>query len=109
MEIRGYDRLADSLQKLDILVIANALGEHQGDVMGAAFTPVECDAVRDWVRDGGSLLLIADHLPFGDAAATLAQRFGIEMGRGWALDKGNSEGNPSILVFSRTNNLLGDH
>jgi hypothetical protein len=100
---------ADPLQKLDILVIANALGERQGDVMGAAFTPVECDAVRDWVRDGGSLLLIADHLPFGDAAATLAQRFGIEMGRGWALDKGNSEGNPSILVFSSTNNLLGDH
>ncbi len=100
---------AASLKNLDILIIANALGGRQNGVMGAAFTPEECDAVRDWVRSGGSLLLIADHVPFGDAAATLAHRFGVEMGRGWALDSRNSDGNPSILVFSSTNHLLGSH
>jgi len=98
-----------SLRQIDILVIANALGERKDGVMGSAFTPAECDAVRDWVRDGGSLLLVADHLPFGDAAAILAQRFGIEMGRGWAMDSRNSDGNPTILVFSADNHLLGDH
>src|ERR1700687_2853175 len=74
------------LKGLDILVIANALGEVRDGSMGPAFTPLECDAVRDWVRGGGSLLLIADHAPFGDAAAILAQRFGVEMGRGYVMD-----------------------
>src|SRR5215471_13816715 len=64
------------LQRHDVLVIANALGEERGL---SAFTDEECDAVRDWVRAGGSLLLIADHTPFGAAAKTLAMRFGVEM------------------------------
>jgi hypothetical protein len=50
--------------------------------MGPAFTPAECDAVRDWVRGGGALLLIADHVPWGDASAILARQFGVEMGLG---------------------------
>ncbi len=93
---------------LDILVIANALGEVSDGSMGPAFTSMECDAVRDWVRGGGSLLLIADHAPFGDAAAILAQRFGVEMGRGYVMDPKNSDGNPTTLcspprtVFSAT-------
>lgn len=39
-----------SLKSLDILVIANAMGEVRDGATGPAFTPVECDAVRDWVR-----------------------------------------------------------
>jgi hypothetical protein len=99
----------EALRQIDILVIANALGERKDGIMGSAFTPSECDEVRDWVRAGGSLLLIADHVPFGDAAAILARRFGIEMGRGWAMDSRNSDGNASVLVFSTDNRLLGDH
>ena len=34
-------------------------------------------AVRDWVKGGGSLLLIADHMPFPGAAGTLASAFGV--------------------------------
>jgi hypothetical protein len=30
-----------------------------------AFTETGCDVIRDWVRDGGSLLLVADHAPTG--------------------------------------------
>jgi len=37
-----------------------------------AFTEAECDEVRDWVRDGGSLLLIADHAPIGGANEILS-------------------------------------
>jgi len=115
MESDGYvvsaaPRFASGLLKgVDILVIANALGEARDGGMGPAFTPLECDAVRDWVRDGGSLLLIADHAPFGDAAAIMAERFGVEMGRGYVVDLKNSEGNPTNLVFSVENGLLGDH
>lgn len=102
-----------SLEDFKVLVIANALGAEEMDDTGAdnaAFTDAECDAVRDWVHGGGSLLLIADHAPFGGAAETLAKRFGVEMSKGFTLDEANSaEGNPSLLIFSRENHLLLDH
>lgn len=92
---------------VDILVIANAFG---GTLTNPAFTEGECDVVRDWVRDGGSLLLIADHAPFGSAAANLGQRFGVEMGKGWVYDVRPSGGGITTqLIFSRENGLLGDH
>ena len=41
--------------------------------------------VERWVRNGGALLLIADHTPFGSAAHDLALRFGVDMGRGYVF------------------------
>ncbi|HZE73629.1 MAG TPA: hypothetical protein VE135_29300 [Pyrinomonadaceae bacterium] len=102
-----------TLGKFKILVIANALGAEEMDDEGAdrpAFTEEECDAVRDWVRGGGNLLLIADHAPFGGAAENLAHRFGVEMSKGFTFDPQHSEPNaPSLLIFSRENKLLLDH
>ena len=102
----------DVLQKGDILVIANALGaERMGmpEASNPAFTDAECDAVRDWVQDGGSLLLITDHAPMGSAAQCLAKRFGVDMSTGAVFDPVNSEEGRASLVFSRQNHLLGDH
>lgn len=102
-----------SLSSYKVLVIANALGAEEADDTGAdgsAFTEEECQAVQDWVKGGGALLLIADHAPFGAAAATLAQRFGIDMSKGFAYDPENSEEkSPSLLIFSRENKLLPSH
>ncbi len=81
------------LDTFKILVIANALGAEEMDDDGAeksAFTEEECDAVRDWVKAGGALLLIADHAPFGGAAENLGKRFQIEMSKGYTLDAANS-------------------
>jgi hypothetical protein len=105
---------AKSLAACDLLVIANALGAakmNDPKASAAAFSEAECDAVRDWVRGGGSLLLIADHLPMGAAAERLGQRFGIHMSKGYTADKSHHDktGGPSWLVFSRENKLLGDH
>ena len=101
---------AGTIGKLTVLVIANALGDPAEGRMGPAFTPRECDIIRDWVRGGGSLLLIADHAPFGEAAAELARRFGVEMGKGYVLDRKHSENNnPTQLVFAAEEGLLGDH
>lgn len=102
------------LDSFKVLVIANALGAEEMDDDGAdksAFTDEECDAVRDWVKNGGSLLLIADHAPFGGAAENLGKRFGVEMSKGYTLDAANSltKQGPSLLVFSRENKLLLDH
>ena len=101
-----------TLSGIDALVIANALGaEGMGhpDAAKPAFTAAECDAVRDWVEAGGSLLLISDHPPMGSAAYDLAKRFDVEMSRGVAIDSKNSEGGPASLIFSRANGLLMTH
>ncbi len=101
-----------SLETFKILVIANATGAEEMDDEGAdqpAFTEEECEAVNRWVRGGGSLLLIADHAPFGGAAEILAKRFGVEMSKGYTFDKEHSREVPSHLVFSRENKLLLDH
>jgi hypothetical protein len=102
-----------SLDSFKVLVIANALGGEDMDDEGAdksAFTDVECDVVRDWVRGGGSLLLIADHAPFGGAATDLAKRFDVDMSKGFTYDEANSaEGNPSFIIYSRENKLLLQH
>lgn len=104
-----------SLQGYDILVISNAFGS---SVPGSkergnpAFTKEECDAVRDWVQEGGSLLLIADHAPAGSAAANLASRLGVDMAKGFTADPTNYERvalDTSWIRFSRANKNLGDH
>ena len=103
-----------SLSSFKVLVIANALGAEEMDDNGAdasAFTEEECAAVQEWVKGGGSLLLIADHAPFGGAAAALGNRFGVDMSKGFTYDPANSasEKNPSLLIFSRDNKLLTTH
>jgi hypothetical protein len=111
--IPNKDRFTgEVLARGDVLVIANALGAEgmgQAGAANSAFTEAECDAVRDWVRAGGSLLLITDHAPFGSAAESLARRFDVGMSKGYTSDPKNSEGGETSLVFTRTNNLLGAH
>jgi len=110
------NRLPFTKQRLDtfkILVIANALGAEEDDDPGAddsAFNVDEITAVHDWVKDGGSLLLIADHAPFGGAASALANKFGVDMSKGYTFDPENCVANlPSQLIFSRENKLLASH
>lgn len=106
---------AKSLVGFQVLVIANALGhDNMADTAAAhpAFTDAEDDAVRDWVQAGGALLLIADHVPMGAAAQGLARRFGVDMSNAVTVDTSkvyHSADNPSLLVFSRENGLLGHH
>ena len=83
------------LQEGDILVIANALGAGgmgQPDASNPAFTDAECDAVRDWVKEGGSLLFITDHAPLGAAAECLAKRLDVEIEQGSHLRPGELGG-----------------
>src|SRR6266576_4257133 len=77
-----------SLKSFKVLIIANALGAEETDDVGAdrpAFTEEECEAVREWVKNGGALLLIADHAPFGAATQILAKRFDVEMSKGFVF------------------------
>jgi hypothetical protein len=98
-----------SLKGFDVLVIASAQGPDptRDD---AAFTDAECDAVRDWVRAGGGLLLITDHYPFAGAAAVLARRFGVGITRGITEDPVHRDrGSAYFLVFTRESGLVAEH
>ena len=100
---------AASLEGYDLLVIANADGPTPG---APAFADAEVDAVAAWVQSGGSLLLIADHSPFGRAADAMAQRFGVQMLDAHVKDEHNSDpsvSSPFFLLYTRGNGLIADH
>src|SRR5262245_9330974 len=112
--VKGFsDRFsAATLRRVDILVIANALGEANKDEKNwqlpreSAFTSVEIEAVADWVQHGGSLLLIADHSPFAGAVNQLAHAFGIRFSDGFAYEQ--RDYTPPDM-FVRSNGSLRSH
>ena len=79
-----------TLKKQDILVISNPLNvvNTNGNWIlptPSAFTEKEIACVEKWVKEGGGLLLIADHMPFPGAAAGLAAAFGFTFSNGFAM------------------------
>ena len=80
----------EELEKGNILVISNALNEKNKRAWFvptySAFTETEIELVTKWVEDGGSLFLIADHMPMGGAAKDLAAAFGFKFTDGFVFD-----------------------
>ena len=52
----------------------------------SAFSEAEITILREWVGEGGALLLVLDHFPMPGAAQELAAAFGIEISNGLAAD-----------------------
>ena len=83
------------LEKGKILVVSNAL--HVSNLESwtlpnpSAFTDDEIEVVNNWVKGGGCLLLIADHMPFPGAAEKLAASFGFTFYNGFAMAKGGGK------------------
>lgn len=98
-----------SLATARVLVIANAINGSNVQAWArpihSAFTDDEVRAVREWVEGGGSLLLLADHMPFAGAAATLGKAFGLEFSDGFAVTDEPS----GPFVFRRGDGSLGAH
>lgn len=101
----------DSLRRGSILVVANALNERNTEDWSlptpSAFTENEIGIVRQWVFEGGSLFLIADHMPFGGAAERLAAAFGFEFSNGFAMPQGERQTIGD--KFRRTDSTLFEH
>jgi hypothetical protein len=95
------------LSKARILVIANALNslniQNWFLPTPSAFTDPEIDIVKRWVSGGGSLFLIADHMPMGGAAAEMAAAFGFKFTNGFAVD--TSASGPAFF-YRKDNTLL---
>lgn len=104
----------ESLAPAQVLVIANALAEEtQAEWVSptpSAFSPDEIAALVDWIRDGGRLLLIADHMPFPGAAEDLALELGFRFHNGFAFEGDSRRGNFLLTAESgllRTEPLRG--
>ena len=78
------------LAKGKIIVISNALNEINVENWflpnPSAFTESEIKKIRRWIFKGGSLFLIADHMPMAGAAKDLANVFGFEFTNGFVFD-----------------------
>jgi hypothetical protein len=83
----------ESLAHADILIISNAL--HSKNIENwdlpnySAFSREEIEAVYQWVKNGGSLFLIADHMPFPKAAEDMAAIFGFQFNNGYVEELTN--------------------
>lgn len=94
-----------------VLLIANALhAENAKDwnlPRQSAFTTQEISELTSWIRDdGGSLFLIADHMPFAGAAADLGKALGVEFNDGYVNDPSQPV-RPDL--FTREDGALRDH
>ncbi|MFA6126188.1 MAG: hypothetical protein WC699_02690 [Bacteroidales bacterium] len=91
-QVKGYtgEFKPDQLSRGKILVIANALNVINVQdwylPIPSAFIPTEIEVIKNWVANGGSLFLIADHMPMAGAAKDLAAVFGFDFSNGFALD-----------------------
>ncbi len=106
--VKGYtgEFSLSQLKNAGILVIANALNRINVQnwflPTPSAFTQEEISIVQKWVKAGGSLFLIADHMPMGGAAANLAGAFGFGFTNGFAADTAK----PGGAFFYRKDNTL---
>lgn len=96
---------ADRLKKYNLLVIANAM--NAGAEGMSVFTDDECTSIEEWVKNGGGLLLVTDHEPFGSASVNLAKRFGVRMSLDVVVDPVNDSDHG--LLYSRDAHLIGNH
>ena len=112
--VEGFDSAfsTETLQRCRILVTVSPVADGNDRDQNrnwayphsSAFSQVELNAVVDWIRGGGALLLIVDHAPWPGAAGDLGLLLGAVMLDGYAL------GIPGPPDFFRSRDAtLGDH
>lgn len=73
-----------------------------------AYAAAEIAVLRDWVMSGGSLLLIADHMPVVGSMKGLLEAFGFHALDGFATTIADTTARIPI-VFRRSDGTLRDH
>ena len=86
---RSFDR--EALVDVQITLIVAPLASRKAfrawrRPIPSAFTEEEVSVLRQWVAEGGALLLVFDHFPLAGGVQELAAAFGIEISNGFAVD-----------------------
>ncbi|MBA4849365.1 hypothetical protein [Emticicia sp. BO119] len=100
----GNERFTlEYLSNIKILVIANAMPDSSAEwklPAKSAFKESEINALKQWVQEGGSLMLIADHMPFAGCSAQLSLAFGFNFIDGFAIRRDKK---PEVFSYQRNN------
>ncbi|MEP7197790.1 MAG: hypothetical protein ABI851_14820, partial [Saprospiraceae bacterium] len=106
--LRPIDKI--SLSKTDIYAIVTAMGKEDPGAI-SPFTTNEINSLENWVSNGGSLLLVTEHYPFGLAMKPLLNKFGIDVHNGYTEDTLlNATDVKDALLFEKSNrNLNATH
>jgi len=72
------------------------------------FALKEIEVLNSWVKTGGSLFIITDHMPDPGAIEKLALSFGIEVSNGYVM-QGPPPGKPGPMIFHEKDGSLADH
>lgn len=82
---------AENLKSLNTFIIANPI--HQSNVgnwkrpIANAFSSQEIETLKTFVNNGGSLMVIADHMPYAGATNSLAKAFGFGYEDGFVMNE----------------------
>ena len=110
-QVESYENTFNNinLKKVDILVIANALPDSIRPPITSptksAFSKDEIKSLGNWVKKGGALFLIGDHMPFAGAAAELAKEFGFEFYDSFVMNDSEN----GLIDFNRQKGTLSDN
>jgi hypothetical protein len=108
--VEGFSSMfaPEALKGVDILVVANALADANKTNRALptlpAFQRKEIESLEAWVKGGGSLFLLAGHMPWPGAAEKLAERFGVFFQNGFAFAQDRET---DALIMSRDSDAKG--
>lgn len=94
------------LSRSDIFIIATPMGKDDpGDK--SPFSQNEVDQLEQWVQEGGSVLLITEHFPFGLSMKPIFDKFGVQVHNGYTEDTLlNNKDVRDALLFTKANGSL---
>ena len=111
-EVSGLGRnqfTEENLKQAKILIISNAFAQQiNGWVIDSAqaFSTQEVSAIKNYVKNGGSLLLISDHVPYPSRIKNLSKAFNFEIMNAHAIDTSSQD---HASLFSKELETLGDN
>lgn len=97
------------LEEAEIYVIATAMGKEEPGEK-SPFTDSEINTLEEWVRNGGSALIVTEHYPFGLAMQSLLKKFGVTVHNGYTEDSTlTNKDVRDALLFEKSNGSLNDN
>ena len=105
---QAKDKISVELLKPGVIyVIADAQPPFKaGDP--PTFSAEEIQMLNEWVKKGGDLFVITDHMPDPGAIKDLALSFGIQVSNGYVME-GPPPGRPGPTLFKTSDESLADH